>query len=451
MGLLLRRPQVVWRLEMAQEMKWTRRLAGMVKAGLSAAKFGDTKDPRKMRGRRWRLATLLETVTVGLMAGKKSLAAMEALTKKLSVGVRRCLEISRRIADTTMRDVLVRIIPDNLRERLHAQVKAAHRSKKLEPDGLPFGVASFDGKSTALPVWDDHFAERRTYDDKKGAYGLLRTISCCLISSAAKVCLDAIPLLAGATEVGFYREVLAQLVATYGKGLFQLVCYDAGGCSEENADFTISLGLDYFFAIKGNQPGILDVMRRYLGTRAPAQADALTEDVLSNKNVVTRRVFLMQKEPLFRWSHARTFVRVDSEIRDREGKLVQQKTSSGEWVDVFTRYFLCSMEVATLTAAQWLLVVRRHWAIENNLHGTLDVAFEEDKHPFMPTSPVGSLNVMLLRRIAYNALTLFKSVTQRSEETRRTWAELFDDIYVTLVSATAEMLAGLRPRVAAAS
>jgi hypothetical protein len=437
---------------MAQELKLTRRLAGLVNAGLCVARFEDALDPRSKRGRRWRLSTLLRTVTVGLMAGKKSLASIEALTKKLSVGIRRCLAISRRVSDTTLRDVLVRIAPDTLRGRLHAQVKAAARAKRLTPDGLPIGVMSMDGKGSALESWDNHFAERRTYDDRKGAYGLLRTISCCLVSCAAKVCLDAIPLLAGLNEVGFYQEALRQLVAIYGTGLFQLVCYDAGGCSEQNAAFTVSLGLHYLFAIKGNQPGILQVMLRYLGLRPAASADAFTQDVLSNKNVVTRRIFLIQKKPLFRWSHARTFIRVDSEIRDSEGNLVRQKTSDGKWVDVVTRYFLSSMELSVLTPQQWLLVIRRHWAIENNLHGTLDVAFEEDDFPFMPKSPLGSLNVMLLRRIAYNALTLFRSVTCRSDEKRQTpWAQLFDDIYVTLVSATHEVLAGLRTRVAAAS
>ncbi len=124
----------------------------------------------------------------------------------------------------------------------------------------------------------------------------------------------------------------------------------------------------------------------------------------------------------------------------------------GKWVDVVTRYFLSSKPMAALTSAQWLLVVRRHWAIENNLHGTLDVAFEEDAYPFMPSSPVGSLNVLLLRRIAYNALALFRSVTCRSDDRRQVpWAQLFDEIYIALVSATLDQVAALRPRVAAAS
>lgn len=434
------------------EAKLTRRMAGMVQVGLSDARFEETPDVRDPKGQRWRLGTLLRTATVGLMAGKKSLATIEAMTKKLSVGIRRCLGIWRRVPDTTLRDALARVLPDSLRGRLPAQMKAAWRRKALEPDGFPFGVVSLDGKATALPTWDNHYAERRTYEDKKGAYGLLRTISCCLVSAAAKVCLDAIPLLAGTNEVGFYQEALRQLLATFGKGLFRLLSYDAGGCSEENADFTISQGLDYLFAIKGNQPGILEVMRRYLGKKSPEQAAHFSEDVLSNKNVVTRRIFLIQKQPLFRWSHARTFIRVDSEIRDPKGALVQQKTSSGKWLDSVTRYFLSSMETAALTPAQWLLVIRRHWAVENNLHGTLDVAFEEDDFPFMPSSPQGSLNVMLLRRIAYNSLALFRSRTCRSEERRRTpWAELFDDLYVALVSATVGDLAGLRKRVAVTS
>lgn len=432
----------------------TRRMAGLLRARLPEAGLREVEDVRNVRGRRWLFGTLLETVVVGLAAGRKSLLQIEALTRNLSVGMRRCLGISRRVPDTTLRDALEVTSPDSLRIRIHHQVKAAHRRKALEPVGLPFGVAALDGKSTAIDAWDNHFAERRTYEKKTGAYGLLRTISCCLVSADTKVCLDAIPLLAGTNEVGFFKEAVKELLAVYGKRLFQMLSYDAGGCSEENADFVVEQGLDYFFAIKGNQPGILEVLRRLLGKKNNEEAQAKTEDVLGNKNVVTRRVFFIQKQPLFRWSHARTFLRVDSQIRTPDGNLVQQKTSDGQLVDRITRYFLSSRPTADLTAEQWLLIARRHWAVENNLHGTLDVAFEEDDFPFMPSSPKGSLNVMLLRRIAFNLLALFRGVTQRSVEKRATpWATLFDNLFIALVSASAETVEGLRvrPRVSVAS
>jgi hypothetical protein len=440
---------------MPEEGISTRRLLGLVKARLPDAELGKVIDGRDARGRVWCLEALLATLVVGLASGRKSLKQVELLTKKFRAGMQRCLGVFRRVPDTTMRDALTDgVSPDSLRTGIHAQVKAAHRRKSLKPEVLPVGVVHLDGKTTALPSWDDHYAEKRTYKDwekKRGAYGALRTISCCLISSMAKVCLDAIPLLAGQNEVGFYREALTQVLAVYGRSLFQIVCYDAGGCSEENADFTVLKKLDYVFAIKGNQPGILDVMKRLLGSKVPWQAAAETRDVLSNKNVVTRRVFLCEKEPLFRWKHARTFLRVDSEIRTREGNLVQQKTSEGEWVDVYTRYFLSSKEMRALTPAQWLLLVRRMWSIENNLHHTLDVALKEDDFPFIPSSPTGSLNVLLLRRIAYNLMALFRAVTQHPDGKGATpWAELMFD-FLFAAGATLEEFTGLRTRVAASS
>jgi hypothetical protein len=47
----------------------------------------------------------------------------------------------------------------------------------------------------------------------------------------------------------------------------------------------------------------------------------------------------------------------------------------------------------------------------------------------MPSSPVGSLNVLLLRRIAFNILALFRTVTQRADDKRRTpWLTLFNQL-----------------------
>ena len=66
---------------------------------------------------------------VALAAGMKSLLNLEALSQHLSLGMRRCLKISRRLPDTTLRDALVRTSPGSLRQRLHVQIKAAWRRK----------------------------------------------------------------------------------------------------------------------------------------------------------------------------------------------------------------------------------------------------------------------------------------------------------------------------------
>ena len=101
------------------------------------------------------------------------------------------------------------------------------------------------------------------------------------------------------------------------------------------------------------------------------------------------------------------------------------------------------MECLTLLP-QWLLVVRRLWGVETS-HQILDMAFAEDAHPWIEQNPRATAVVMVLRRIAYTLLTLFRSVTLRSDEQRtRPWRELMRDILLAAVTATAEQLRSLR-------
>jgi hypothetical protein len=86
-----------------------------------------------------------------------------------------------------------------------------------------------------------------------------------------------------------------------------------------------------------------------------------------------------------------------------------------------------------------------------NCHHTFDAVFREDDHPWIEMAPAGTLAVLLLRRIAYTLLTLFRSRTQRSDEARAVpWRRLIRSLYLALVSATAEQLDGLRGRQGAA-
>jgi hypothetical protein len=111
------------------------------------------------------------------------------------------------------------------------------------------------------------------------------------------------------------------------------------------------------------------------------------------------------------------------------------------------RYLVSSLPRSRLTAEHWLLVIRRHWGVET-AHQILDTAFAEDAHPWIESNPRGSLVVAILRRIAYTILTLFRSITQRSEERRHVpWKALLEDVFFALVSATD---AELGPRAALA-
>lgn len=427
---------------MAQEARLTRRMIGVLAARLPEARLDQVKDPRHRRGRRWALEVLLRAVLVALVAGCKSLSTAEALTAEMSAPLRKRLGIARRVADTTMRDVLCALDPEELRGPLHALVRAAYRRKALEPEDLPFGVVAMDGKSTALPSCDDDYAQRQSQDGGTHLVGVVRTMTCTLISSRAKPCVDAIPIPAVTNEMGQFERSLRGLVHAYrGIDLFRMVSYDAGACSEHNGSVVRELGLHYLFGLKGTQPTLLDEAQRLLSSRTPQSAAASSEDVLGGPRTVVRRVYLTEQMAGFgEWEHLRTVLRVESETFDARGRRIAHDN----------RYYIASLPACRLTAAQWLLVVRRHWGVENNCHHTLDTAFEEDDRPWIETDPRGMVVVALLRRLAYNLLALFRSVTQRSAEHRATpWLDLLRRFYNAIISATDADLSELRPRLLA--
>ncbi len=85
--------------------------------------------------------------------------------------------------------------------------------------------------------------------------------------------------------------------------------------------------------------------------------------------------------------------------------------------------------------------------MENQNHHTLDTAFAEDKRPWIEANANGMLAVLLLRRIAYTLLALFKAVTLRSEENRATrWKDLLAWVRDALVAAAPEHMMNLRVR-----
>jgi hypothetical protein len=412
-----------------------RRLAGMLKVRLPEAALDDVADPR--RRRLWSLGSLLRTVVVGVLAGMKSLAEVEAMSAEMSAESRRLLDIDDRVPDTTMRDILCTLDPEEVRGSLHALTRSAHRRKALAPERLPFGVVAMDGKVTALPSCDDQYAQRKTTEDGR-LVGLLRTTTCTLVSSSAKVCIDAIPIDASTNEMGSFEASLASLVQAYrGLGLFKLVTYDAGACSIDNASAVRGHDLHYLFALKDSQPTLHAEARRLLGSLDATQAAAGSEDV-TGAGTVYRRVYLTEEMAGFLdWEHLYTVLRVESETTDRGGKRLAHES----------RYFISSLPRSALGDAQWLRVVRLHWAVENNCHNTFDTVFEEDDRPWIEASPRGALVVALLRRTAYDMLALFRSVTLRSAEHRAMpWRDLLRWMRNALISTTAEQLDGLRVR-----
>lgn len=418
-----------------------RRLLGALSARLPELRLDLLPDPRKPRGKRWSLSSLLTASLLALLSGKKSLRETEELTEDLPLPIRRKFGIRRRVPDTTLRDTLVRLSPLALRRLLHRQTRAAHRRKALVPQGLPFGVLALDGKATSLPCWDEHYAQRRN-EPGCAPRGMVTTLTACLVSARGQPCVDILPVPAQTSETGHFRAALAELVATYGQsGLFRLLSYDSGACYEHNGRAVREADLHYLFVLKENQPTLWGEARRLLGGQPPSQALFSTEDLREGK-VQVRRLYLTEElAGYLDWTHLQTVLRVQTEVQDKSGRVLGQED----------RYFLCSLPSRRLSAKQWLLVIRRHWGVENGCHWTLDGILREDEHPWIEEDSQGMVVVAVLRRVVYNLLTLYRSVTQRGEEQRLSpWKRLVNWYYQALLFGAEEDLLGLRRRRAVA-
>jgi hypothetical protein len=408
-----------------------RRHAGVLAVALTGLALHKVEDVRGRRGRRWPLSELLTALFAGMVAGCTSLADVEALTTQLSPAVRRKLRIWRRVPDTTLRDMVMRFAgaPDRLRQLLHRQTRVAHRRKQLAPDGLPCGVVAIDGKHVATKKPDDVYAQQQ------GDTSVVRSLTATLTSGKAAACIDACPIPKEQSESSALVRFVKTLLRVYGAlKLFEVITADAGIGDEPNARFLDENNLGYIFAIKDDQPTLSDELHRLLGQLTAEQAEASTTDRIDNQTVVIRRVWRTTEVAGYHtWSHLRTGVRVQSVVL-RDGV----ETPGAD------RFFATNLPLNRFTPEQWLKVIRGHWRVENDTHKTWDVSFNEDRRPWLIAAG-GMLVIQLLRRVAYNALVLYRDVSRRGEHKRAIpWKRLLEWFRTTLTAATLDHLDGLR-------
>lgn len=417
--------------------KRLRRMAGYLRSRLPELQLAKVVDPRSRQGRRWRLAPLLKSVLVGLMAGIKGLGALESLGTWMTDDVRGVLGLPGRIADTTLRDLLCRLDWRSVRQALHRAIGAARRRKALVPQGLPFHMAALDGKVTALPSGDGPYAQWHVPDTGK-PYGLMRTTTATLVTAAGRPCIDVTPIPAHTNEMGHFMVAFGELVRLYGN-LIKLVSYDAGAGCEQNAKAVVTAGKHYLFRL-ADERWHLHQLAMQLVADTPVVAEKV--EIRSQHRHVRRclRVFGVNsgKLPALArnsaiWSHARLLLMVETETFDNDVCVTRE-----------TKLCISSLPNDALSPQQWLWAIVNHWGVETT-HQVLDTTFAEDERPWIQADPNGMLVVLVLRRLAYTLLTLFRSVTQRAEDKRlRPWREIVQWVDKTLTATTGAMLAGLR-------
>ena len=380
---------------------------------------------------------MLKIALLGLLAGCKGPRQVEKLSQELPKPVRKLLRLPRRVPDTTLRDFLIKLDPTKLQNMLWVVGYDAWRRKALvERDDikLPFGVVSGDGKYPSIADTDPYEFLQVHHNDDVATHGLVRTVTCCLVSAVGRPILGAVPIAGSTNEKGGFAKAFGDMVRIYGR-LFRLFMYDAGAASERNASVVISAGKDYLFLIADPRWQMYKTIELLLRDKQP---DFVEQEWVSDTKRIVRKLTMLpveaRKDGLL-WEDTRTIVRIDNEVYEGDKR-----------VSTYTRFSVSSLQATELAPELWLKLHISRWGVET-AHSILDTAFAEDKRPWIRKNAQGNLAVQILRRVAFTLMTLYKHVTIRNEDqSEAPWSDHLEWVKDMLKWAQPEDVEGLRPR-----
>ena len=190
-----------------------------------------------------------------------------------------------------------------------------------------------------------------------------------------------------------------------------VITIDAMGCQKDIAEKIIEEKADYILAVKGNQTSLLEGIKdEFLFSKAIETNTSLDAD---HGRIETRKCDIItefkESSTHFDWKNLKTMIRIES---TREFKNSSKPTEKS------TRYYISSLKSE---AKDFGKAIRSHWAIENKLHWTLDVAFNEDTSRKRKGN--ASQNYSIILKIALNLLKNEKSkkISVKSKRIKAAW------------------------------
>ena len=160
---------------------------------------------------------------------------------------------------------------------------------------------------------------------------------------------------------------------------------------------------DYLISLKGNQETIHEEVEELFATKfkdGEKTFKCYEETDKGHGRLVTRKCtqtgWVEWFEDLDKWAGLRSFCMIETETTNlKTGEVTQDR-----------RYFISSLEVDPERA---LKVAVGHWSIENPLHWTLDMAFDEDRSRVR--TGYGAENLAIMRHFAFDVMRLARNLT----------------------------------------
>jgi predicted transposase YbfD/YdcC len=336
-------------------------------------------DPRVERTKKHRLDDILMIALIGMIGGATTFETLHAFAKCREAWLKTFLKLPNGIPS---HDTIYRVFC-----ALDAKVFAASFSRWIA-EWMPTTLThiAIDGKSL------------------RGAGGTPFSGCVHLVSAWA----TEQGLLLGQESVAEQSHEIAAipplLEALHLQGA--LVTIDAAGCQKSIIETIRAKKGHYLLSVKGNQEKLLESVEAIFAAAIAAEFDgvtvtqATTADAKHGRREERYVTVIENPQGLPEgWRDVAAIIQVN---REREVNGVNTST---------TQYYISSLAG---TADQMGRLIRRHWAIENELHWSLDVVFDEDANRTRDRN--ASANLGLVRRLALALLA--KAPGKQSKPTK---------------------------------
>lgn len=342
--------------------------------------FADVNDPRRDQGKRHLLSDMLPLTICAVLSGANTWVEIEEYGESKREWLETFLILAHGIpSHDTLSDVFARLNP--------AELEA----------GFQRWVSNIATTITDAAIHIDGKVLRGSGDALSGKKPL-HLVSAWV--SEVNLILGQVKTDDKSNEITAIPELLKLLVL---EGA--LVTIDAMGTQTDIAEQIVEQGGDYLLAIKGNHKTMLqDLDDLFAGCDEVAFVD-VPYDAAKTVNKGHGRIEIRYCQTLSDPQYL-DYVRRQAEWKDLTTLVrIQRERHINNQVTRETAYFISSR---LADATYFLEAVRGHWAIENQLHWSLDVTFREDHN--QTRTGFAAENLSLIRRLALMLLKRETSV-----------------------------------------
>jgi predicted transposase YbfD/YdcC len=199
-----------------------------------------------------------------------------------------------------------------------------------------------------------------------------------------------------------------------------LISIDAMGCNSSIAQSILDANADYVLAVKDNQPTLHADIESYFETAPKSEVEQI-QTIGKDHGRFEVRTYTVSH--VVDWYAAqRSYPGAPRFPQLTTIAMVESRIERGDKIETEQRSYISSR---ALSAAAFADAARGHWGIENNLHWTLDVTFNEDQSRLRTGH--GAKNMAVIRHFALN---LVRQIADKRSIKRRRKCAAFDPKYL---------------------